>query len=864
MSRAGGSPRARLLVLVTVALASCGPPTPSGLPADLFVAGAEGTLTIHTDPFRLSFPAAHGFAHAMVTAQPALSAGIVARPDPGHLYDPVFGDDVAQETSTKVLSVTHLSGNALRLTVGSTGSHHFLVTVSPEAVAGGRGDHAVTVEVTPARDVVQARIAFATHGGERFYGLGEWFDGFEQHGRVRDLRFDLSSATDAGQNQMHVKAPTYVSTAGYGVLLDDPGPLVADMGSTGPVTLTVVGTSIHAHLVTAPTPVDIEATIQTIAGRPPLWPKWVFAPQQWRNEDPVTCTVACAAGCNASSTGSDVVLGDAHAMRDLDLPGSVIWLDAPWETGFNTFVPNPLQFPDAKGLVDSLHALGYQVIVWASPFMDAADDSATECGMEGANAGGVFAEAKAAGYLVTGANGKPLLFPWRSTTGALVDFTNPDAVAWWQGLLSRVVSLGVRGFKLDFDEYVVPSLGPLAFDDYYHFHDGSTANEMSSRYSALYHQAAEGALRSAGTPGFIIARTGSAFDAPYATAVWPGDLCDGFQRHGEADAPGGKPHAGGLPAAMNAMVSLAASAHPFFGSDVGGYKHGPPTDEALARWIELGALSPVMELGGGGTDHDPWDASLYDPSLVPIYRAYAKLHIDLFPYLYAYAKRASVDGTPLVRAPGMAFPDDASMRDTTDAYFFGAGLYVAPVMRSGARTRTLAVPPGRWTSFWTDATYDGPKTVTVDAPLDRIPILVRAGAVIPMLPEDVDTLAPATDPSVVTLADRADRMRLRVYPGPKRAILLADDTAIAQAWDGTALTVTISEPAARTWSLRVAWTNGAAAPTTVGLDDGRTLAFAATRADYDTGGDAAYYDAAAGVLWVRFDAPASGITMRAE
>ncbi len=467
---------------------------------------------------------------------------------------------------------------------------------------------------------------------------------------------------------------------------------------------------------------------------------------------------------------------------------------------------------------------------------------------------------------MTGSDGAPLVFPWRGTKGALVDFTNPAATQWWEGLAEGAVRAGVDGFKLDFDEYILPALAGIAVPDYYHFADGSGGLSMSSRYHARFHHAAAEALRQVnGAGGFVIGRTGNAFDAVDATAVWPGDLCNGFQQHGDKVAGStSKFHAGGLPAALSAMVSLSASAHPYFGSDIGGYRHGAPTNEALARWIELGALSPVMELGGGGADHNPWDSALYDPSLVPLYQTYARLHTDLFPYLEVLARQVSATGVPMVRAPGLMFPGDAAQTAVDDQYFLGPSLMVAPVVTDGARQRDVAFPKGKWVSWWDDTVVTGPVTQAVAAPLEQVPLYVPAGAVIPMLPADVDTLADATDPSVVTAADRAGQLRVRLYPDASLTRYdLVDGTRIS--YDGTGktsagLVVTVAgAPLTRTYTMRIEWKLlSGDAPTSVVSHALQALTALPDRPSFDGAASGWYYDAAAGVLWVRLPIDAGG------
>jgi alpha-D-xyloside xylohydrolase len=658
--------------------------------------------------------------------------------------------------------------------------------------------------------------------------------------------------------------PSYVSTAGYGVFLDNREPLVADMASAtggGNVHLTVVAGDLRGHLFAAATPVAAVARAQRLAGLPPLWPAWVFAPQQWRNEVNVACSVPCEQGCKATRTGQDIVLEDAREMRKRKLPGSVMWIDAPWMTAFNDFKFNPVQFPDAKKMIDELHRLGYHVVTWAAPFINSSDDRKDQCGILPPPSGGLYDEAKAKGYFVKQANGQPVAIPWRGGSGGMLDFTNPEAFAFWKSLVKRTTDLGVVGYKLDWDEYVVAAIG-LSRPDY-RFHDGSTGATQHALYHELFHKAHHDALVEAGGPGFLIVRSGDATDARYATSVWPGDLDNDFTTHREVR--GGETHVGGLPAAVNAAVSLAASAHPHFGSDIGGFRHGSPKKEALARWIEFGALSTVMQLGGGGEHHNPWDfkESDYDQELLDVYAKYARLHMGLFPYLYAYVKRNSEDGTPILRAPGLMFPDDAGQLAATQQYFFGDDLLVAPVVVDRARSREVAFPPGAWVDWWSGKVVEGPKVVSVDAPLGTLPLHARAGSIVPLLADDVETLAPASDPTIVTAEMRADRLGARVFPGSERAFTLADGTKLSAKQGGGTVTFDVAGQVMRTYEAAIAWALvGPGAPSQVMGKAGAPIALLGTRALYDAAPEAAFWDAATSTLRVKFKTISGGIVAR--
>src|SRR5262245_34787041 len=252
----------------------------------------------------------------------------------------------------------------------------------------------------------------------------------------------------------------------------------------------------------------------------------------------------------------------------------------------------------------------------------------------------------------------------------------------------------IDGFKLDFGEDVVPEFGDqiapfqLAAGD---------ATVMHNRYTEHYHQAYLDALPPG--DGFLLTRAGFHREQRVNPCIWPGDLDSDFSVHG-VDNGEGQINAGGLPAAIADMLSLSVSGYPFFGSDIGGFRGGEPTTEVLLRWAEYAALGTIMQLGGGGANHNPWDTALYGDEALGIYRTYARLHMDLVPLLYSLAVQAADDGTPVTIPTRLVYPDAAS----DDATFLvGDVLFVAPVIDAGATTRQVVLPPGRWVDWWTGA-----------------------------------------------------------------------------------------------------------------------------------------------------------------
>jgi alpha-D-xyloside xylohydrolase len=412
-------------------------------------------------------------------------------------------------------------------------------------------------------------------------------------------------------------------------------------------------------------------------------------------------------------------------------------------------------------MLAELEALGYKVLVWSTPYVNNTGPTRDD-----------FLEDADLGYHVTDGV-KPLVYPWQDGPGALVDFTADGATAWWRERIKRITDRGIVGFKLDFGEDVIPEIGgnitPFTLA-------AGTAQTLHNAYAYGYHEAYLGALPDG--EGFLITRGGSYGEQAVNTSIWPGDLDSDFSRHGTLNDDDTR-NVGGLPAAISAGLSLSVSGYPFFGSDIGGFREGPPSTETLVRWAEYAALGTIMQLGGGGASHNPWDTSQFGPEALPIYKTYSRLHMDLVPFIYSLAVIAANDGTPVTVPTRFLYPDAAS----DDATFLvGDTLFVAPVVEEGATTRDVVLPPGIWVDWWTGERVegDGTTSMTVPAPLDTLPLWRRANAFVPMYALQADTLVAATDPSVRSYADAAFGRELRLLITPS-----TDSAANLELNDGT-------------------------------------------------------------------------------
>lgn len=720
----------------------------------LRVTNAGGSIRLSGAPLSLEVRDAAGLLRLeRSSAWPLVQFGV--RPDgrsPTRFHDPRVEapGDIEWVTPLDIDSVEESTGRVVL-------SHPRAGQVTLVVISVAEGHFSIAVEAM-GPEVAMVRVNLASDDGG-YHGLGEQFASTDHRGRVVPMQLQIGNL-DSGTNEQHAPVPFLVSTKGYGLFVETREAGAFDVASTHSerIAATFEGARATAHVYVG-TPTEVVARYTRTTGLPRLPPAWAFGPMQWRNE----------------WADDAEALADARRLRSEGLPTTTIWIDNPWLSSYVDHVIDRNRFRDPEGMMRSLQAMGYRVLFWSVPYLDA-----VSAGAQPANeAERRWVMARDRGWLVRRGSTNPptpyvTVFPYgspggmRDAYGSPIDFTSGEATSYWADTLRDVIGLGARAFKLDYGEDIVPEIAGMRTR--YLFSDGS--DERSGRwfFPQGYHAAYRLALdRYAGGDGFTLGRQSSWGGQRVLDIVWPGDLDNDFRPQEGRDV-------GGLPAAISGMISLAESGFPSFASDTGGYRGGMPTREALLRWAEHTALSPFMQLGGGGRSHNPWE---YDADAVTIYRGLARLHQDLAPYYIANARRASTDGTPPVRSVALAFPDDPAARVDRYAYVLGDDILVAPVVTAGASQRMVHLPAGEWVHWWTGARTTGPMDVTVATPIGQPAFFVRAGAVLPLAPQEIVTMAPATDSDVIDLGDRATVARAVVFPRDGEVEGATGDTTVS-------------------------------------------------------------------------------------
>jgi len=401
-------------------------------------------------------------------------------------------------------------------------------------------------------------------------------------------------------------------------------------------------------------------------------------------------------------------------MAERDLPLSVFHFDCFWmrEFTWTDFTWDDRVFPDPDAMLRRLHDRGLRVSVWINPYI--------------AQRSVLFADGVANGYFVRRPDGSPWQWDLWTPGMALVDFTNPDAVRWYQGHLRRLIAQGVDCFKTDFGERIPTDVV---------WHDGTDPERMHNLYAQLYNAAVHEVLVDERGAGEAVLFARSATTGGQMMPVhWGGDNSSTFASMAET---------------LRGGLSLAWSGFAFWSHDIGGFE-GTPDPAVFKRWIAYGMLSSHSRFHGSDSYRVPW---AFDDEAVEVTRTFSRLKLRLMPYLYAAAREATATGVPVMRPMALEFPDDPTTLHLDRQYMLGADLLVAPVF-SASGDVSFYLPEGEWTHLLTGERVEGGGWRRETHGFDSLPLYVRPGAVLPWgAREDRPDY------------DYLEGLRFRVFPG---------------------------------------------------------------------------------------------------
>ena len=576
---------------------------------------------------------------------------------------------------------------------------------------------------------------------EAFYGLGQHQGGvWNYHGE----------SVDIAQDNTNISVPLLLSSNGYGIFWNNTSRSRFNNRFVHAMYITSeAADTIDYYFLYGPDFDRIVAGYREMTGAAPLFGKWAYGFWQCKNRYKT----------------QDELLAVARKYRELRIPVDNIVQDWYWWTRMGEFVFNK-NYPNPKAMIDELHRRNVHIMFSVWPFFE--KGSAT------------YDEMDKLGYFVdrtiVGTGGHPV-------GTALYDAFNPNARKYvWNLMNKSLFQIGADAWWFDTTEPETEARENNIL----------TTNKVAlgngARYVNMYPLMATAAAyegqRAASDRKrvFILSRSAYAGSQRNSVTAWSGDVNSDFETLRRQ-----------IPAGLN----FSLSGLPYWTTDIGGFTSGNPNDpayrELFIRWFQFGAFCPVFRVHGtrNPDQNELWS---YGAEAQKILTEYDRLRYELMPYIYSVAWKTTSEGYTPMRALVMDFRTDVRARNIGDQYLFGPSILVNPVTEPDAVTRHLYLPKAQWYDFWTGKAMEGGKVIDAPAPLERIPLYMRAGSIVPIGP---DMEYAAEKP--------ADPMELRVYRGANGSFTLYEDendnynyergayATIPIEWDESAQTLTIGE-----------------------------------------------------------------------
>ncbi|HHW94272.1 MAG TPA: hypothetical protein GX734_07205 [Clostridiaceae bacterium] len=665
-----------------------------------------------------------------------------------HYFNVKVGSSIEGEVlpagSNHALSLPHGDGN---IGVGHDseqccdkifdGSSPFAIVNDDDVLSILHGKRTV-MRIDPALTLLIDRAGRVWHfsiradiAGKALYGLGEKFDAVNQHGK-QPLNYVVEKFTRQ-EDKAYIPIPFVFSDAGVSFYLKNSYPSKFDFSGQaqyGWSSMEISGICPdEGHLFEAIVEVGNPAYLLrrhvSETGDIVLPPRWAFGPWMSSNGWKTQCEA----------------LAQLDAMDATGIPATVMVLEA-WSDEETFYIWNGAKYtlcddgsavryadytfpedgpwPNPKDFCKRVEEKGLKLILWQIPVikyepkphgkqLDLDEEYAIENRL-----------------CLMNDDGSAYRIPELWFGGSLIpDFTNPETYDWWFGKRRYLIEeLGVAGFKTDGGEFL--------FDPSSRSFDGRSGFELHNVYPNLVARSYHAFIDETAGQGFGITFSRAGFAGAQQYPIhWAGDQVSEFSE---------------LKAQLTAGLSLGLSGVPFWGFDIGGFTGVPPSTELYLRSAAFGAFAPVMQFhseprtGQFGmterkhwnNDRSPWNMAEIndDDSIIPIYRLFANIRMNLLPYIWQEARHCVETARPLMAHLIYDFPEDVQVRDIEDEYLFGRDLLVAPIVEEGAVERTVYLPLGSWYDLWTGEKHQGGIEITCTCDLDRVPVYLRDGAAV--------------------------------------------------------------------------------------------------------------------------------------
>jgi alpha-glucosidase len=669
---------------------------------------------------------------------------------------------------------------------------------------------------------------------EHYFGLGEKGDDLDKRGHTYVMWNTDAYGWGPTTDPLYVTIPFFLalrSGNAYGLFFDntyrssfDMGKEYADRYSFG-----AEGGELNYYFINGPGPKQVLERYTGLTGRMPMPARWQIGYHQSRY----------------SYYPESMVRFIAQNFRDRKIPCDALFLDIHYMDGYRIFTWDKSRFPDPSKMLSDLRREGFHVVTIIDP------------GVKQDPNYWVYQQGLAGDDFVKMPDGKVFIGKVWPGDAAFPDFTWHRVRDWWGSLYKGLIQDGVAGFWNDMNEpsvFEVPSKTMPPDAIFYDHGLHSPHTKIHNVYGMLMSEGTrEGILkyRPEERP-LVITRDTYAGGQRYA-AVWTGDNSSTWEH---------------LRLSLPELMNMGLSGLSLVGADIGGFALSPSPD-LYTRWLEAGVFYPYCRTHTelASREQDPWS---YGIRREDINRQSIKLRYRLLPYFYNAFHQSAETGLPVMRALLLDYPDDPRAVASEDEFLLGDDLLVAPVVKDGEITRSVYLPKDEWYDFWSGRRYVGPAQIEVDAPLDRIPLFARGGAVIPTQ-------------QAVEYTDQApiNPLTLEVYPrGDSSRAYYEDDGLTYQYQHGVDLEQTFTvkssgktirvetsarqgsyEPPARSLEIKVHGEQ--CAPRQVESGE-RALVQLDSQEKLDQANSGWYFDEASAVVFIKVPDNAGGVTTQVE
>ena len=573
----------------------------------------------------------------------------------GHRYRSAFGSVTLLENPFHI-EIRDAGGRLLTKTDHNADNSTSFTPILPFSFVRRAADYSRSMDAV-----------FTLSPGEKIFGCGESFTGLDKRGQRIVLWADDANGV---QNQgLYKPVPFFMSSRGYGIFLHTTTPITCDFGNYfSGVNSLMMGDDEADLFVFLGSPKEILDEYTKLTGKSPMPPLWSFG--LWMSR----CTY------NAEKQVRDV----ASRLRENRIPCDVIHLDTGWfETDWRcNYEFSTSRFQDPEKMIADLKRDGFHISLWQLPYFVPKNT--------------LFNELVEKHLVVRDAKGN---LPYED---AVLDFSNPATVEWYQAKLAHLLKMGVGAIKVDFGE-AAPNNGLFA--------SGRTGFYEHNLYPLRYNKAvADITLKVTGE--HII----------WARSAWAGSQRYPIHWGGDAENTDD-----GMAAELRGGLSFGLSGFSFWSHDVGGFVAKAPED-LYRRWLAFGVLTSHTRCHGTAPK-EPWN---YSAAFMDDFRRIDELKYELMPYVYAQAKDCSERGLPMLRALFVEYPEDPGSWLIDDEYLFGSSILAAPLLHENATGREVYLPPGNWIDYQTGEAWSG-GWHHIEAGKIPIVMLVRDGTVIPRI-----------------------------------------------------------------------------------------------------------------------------------